>query len=159
MIISDAGPLVALARIGKLDLLRDYFNNISIPNEVYNEICIRGKEKPGAEEIEKASWISRKQIKDDFAVELLGLELDRGEAEVIVLAKELNATLVLVDERIPREMLELIGFKVIGTIGILIKAAKEGKLNLKNSLDELRDRGFWLSEDVYNQALKFAEKR
>ncbi|MCK4823723.1 DUF3368 domain-containing protein [bacterium] len=78
------------------------------------------------------------------------MEIEKGEAEAIVLAKELNAEIVLMDERIPREMPKNLGFKVAGTVGILIKAAKEGLLDLRESLDDLRNKGFWLSDDVYN---------
>ena len=73
------------------------------------------------------------------------------------MAKELNAEIVLMDERIPREMLKTLGFKVAGTVGILIKAAKEGLPDLKISLDDLRNKGFWLSDDVYELALKIVE--
>lgn len=81
-----------------------------------------------------------KRFWNEFAVKLLK-ELNKGEAETIVLAKELNASLVLMDERIPREMLELLGFSITGTVGILIRAAKEGLINIKEYLDELRGKG------------------
>jgi len=157
MIVSNTGPLISLARIGRLNLLKRYYNEIYIPKEVYEEIVIRGHGKPGCAEVKRADWIITKEIKDEFAARVLELEIEKGEAEAIVLAKELNAEIVLMDERIPREMLKTLGFKVAGTVGILIKAAKEGLLDLKVSLDDLRNKGFWLSDDVYELALKIVE--
>lgn len=106
------------------------------------------------DEVKRADWIITKKIQDKFAVRVLELSIEKGEAEAIVLAKELGAELVLMDERIPREMLKNLGFKVVGTVGILIKAAKEGLLDLKDSLDDLRNKGFWLGDDVYELALR-----
>lgn len=156
MVISNASPLICLARIDKLNLLKKYFGRIFVPKEVYQEICVKGEKKPGSTQVQSAEWIKIKEVKDKFAVELLELELKKGEAEVIVLAKELKAKLVLIDEKIPREKLNSLGFNTLGSVGVLIKAAKEGQLNLKQSLDELRKKGFWLSEDIYKQALKEA---
>jgi len=157
-IVSNTGPLIALARINKLDLIKRYFGEVYIPREVYEEICIRGKEKPGSKEVKDAKWIRIINVKDEFAVKLLK-ELNKGEAETIVLAKELNASLVLMDERIPREMLELLGFSITGTVGILIRAGKEGLINIKESLDELRGKGFWLSDEVYMRTLRMSEEK
>jgi predicted nucleic acid-binding protein len=157
MIVSNTGPLISLARVGRLDLLKRYYNEIYIPREVYEEIVIRGQGKAGCDEVKRADWIVTKEVRDKFAVRVLELDIEKGEAEAIVLAKELNAELVLMDERIPREMLKTLGFKVVGTVGILIKAAKEGLLDLKESLDDLRNKGFWLSDDVYELALKMVE--
>jgi len=50
-VVSNSGPLISLARIGALGLLKDYFGEIFVPHEVYNEVCVRGKGKPGAEEV------------------------------------------------------------------------------------------------------------
>jgi len=74
--------LIALARINKLDLIQRYFDEIRIPGEVYEEICIKGKERPGSKEIKDAKWIRTIEVRDKFAVELLLKGLNKGEAEV-----------------------------------------------------------------------------
>lgn len=159
MIVCNTGPLIALSRIGQIDLLERYFRKICIPKEVYKEVCIKGMGKPGAKEIKQANWIEIREVKDVFTVEVLELKLNKGEAEVIVLAKQVKAELVIIDERIPREMIEALGFRVIGTVGILIKAAQEGYLNIREYLDKLRNKGFWLSDEVYYKVLSFLEEK
>jgi len=158
-VVSNSSPLISLARIGMLNLLKDYFGEIFIPPGVYDEVCFKGKGKPGAEEVESADWIKLREIENRFAAQILEIELDRGEAEVIVLAKEINADIVLVDDRRPREVLKRLGFKVLGTVGVLIKAARDGRINLKETLDELTSKGFRLSKEVYEEALRQATRR
>lgn len=103
-------------------------------------------------------WIRTIEVKDKFAVELLR-GLNKGEAETIVLAKELNASLVLMDERIPRETLELLEFSITETVGILIRAANDGLISVKESLDELRKKGFWMSDELYRRALRMGGEK
>ncbi|MGB7532554.1 MAG: DUF3368 domain-containing protein [Halobacteriota archaeon] len=158
-VVSNTGPLIALARINKLDLIKRYFDEIRIPREVYEEICIRGKERPGSKEVKDAKWIRTIEVRDKFAVELLLKGLNKGEAETVVLAKELNASLVLMDERIPRETLELLGFSITGTVGILIRAANDGLIGMKESLDGLRKKGFWMSDELYSRALRMGGEK
>ncbi len=90
VVISDTGPLIYLASTGHLSLLKERFGHILVPEEVYREICVQGKGKPGAEKIEKTDWIERREIEDNFLLDVLRLELDKGESEVIALAKQLE---------------------------------------------------------------------
>lgn len=160
VVVSDTGPLIYLARIGHLSLLKKRFGPILIPEEVYREICVQGKGKPGAEKIEKTDWIDRREVEDNFLLEVLRLELDKGESEVIVLAKQMEAERVIIDEKIPREKLKSLGFKVVGTVGILVWASQEGLISdLKGCLDELRDKGMWISDDLYAKALELAKEK
>ncbi|WP_303884140.1 DUF3368 domain-containing protein, partial [Acetomicrobium mobile] len=83
-------------------------------------------------------------------------QLDYGEAEVIALALEMGARLVLLDEKEAREFARKLGLKVLGTIGLLIWAKKEGIIdNLKVYLDALQMKaGFRVSQQLYKQVLK-----
>ena len=94
IIVSNAGPLIALARIGKLDLLKQ-FTQIYISNEVYEQVVVKGEGKPGSTEVKDSDWFITKVVKNELAVESLTIELEKGEAEAIILALELNADLVL----------------------------------------------------------------
>ncbi len=158
-VVSDTGPLIYLARIGRLDLLKEKFGSVAIPEEVYNEVCVIGEGKPGSDEIKRADWIKTKEVNDDFLIEVLKLELDQGEAEVIALAKQEDAEKIIIDEKIPREKLKSLGFKVVGTVGILVWASKEGFIpDLKRSLDDLRRKGMWISDELYKKALEMGEE-
>lgn len=95
---------------------------------VYSETVIAGKDEGGARrEVSAADWIDVVEVRDTLAVEVLLDELDRGEAETIVLARELNAELVLMDEKKGRRKLLALGMPLMGTLGVLV-AAKEAEL-------------------------------
>jgi predicted nucleic acid-binding protein len=90
-----------------------------------------------------------------MAVEMLLSELDIGEAETIVLAREQKADLIILDNREPRRVAKSLSINVIGTIGILKYAHTLGLIRkFKDILDEIRLKGFWISQDLYNEILK-----
>lgn len=159
IVVSNAGPLIALSRINKLDVLKYLFKNIFISKGTYNEIVVKGKSKLGSKHIENAKWIKVKSIKNKSSVNVLRLDLDIGEAESIVLACELNAMLLLVDELLARNIAESLGVKISGTVGVLLKAKKMGLISkIKPNLDELRNKNVWISDDVYKKSLKMADE-
>lgn len=98
-VVSNSTPLIALSRINELDLLHKIFGTIIIPNAVHQEVVLQGDGRPGIERITEASWILTNQVKNQLAVSMLTADLDQGEAEAVVLAKELGADYFLVDEK------------------------------------------------------------
>ena len=152
IVVSNSSCLIGLSRIKKLNLLKELFGKVFIPQEVYNDLVIKGRGRTGAKEVEKESgkWI---EVRD--AKEVLLTELDPGEAETIVLAREIDADLMIIDEEKGASVATVSGLKVIGTVGILILANKVGRLdNLKYALDQLRKNRFRLSDEIYQKALR-----
>lgn len=96
-VVCDASALIALSRIDALDLLERQFGQLIIPDAVYEELT-RGKSRPGAQEITQVGWIQKKTVKDGAAVKQLHQSLHAGESEAIVLAKELAADFVILDD-------------------------------------------------------------
>lgn len=90
IVVSDSTILIGLVKIGKLDLLKEIFSKIFIPEEVFKEVVERGKGKPGSKVIKEAAWIEVKPVKDKIQVSFLLGSLEKGEAEVLVLARELG---------------------------------------------------------------------
>jgi uncharacterized protein len=152
IVISNSTPLIALAKIDKLYLLKEYFGEICIPEEVYDEVVRRGSSMAGSAEVASCNWITREQVTNRLAVEALCISLDRGEAEAIVLANERNG-LLIIDDGDGRRAARQLGLKITGTIGVLLLASNDGKLDLKNALSELKTVGFHLSNKEYDRIL------
>jgi len=148
IVVCNSTPLIALSRIGKLELLREYFSEVYIPQEVYDEVVTRGEGLSGAKEVKSADWIKVEVVTNEIAVDSLCTTLDRGESEAIVLAREKNALLIL-DDGDGRRIARSLGLKITGTIGLLLLAAEDRKLDLKRSIDDLMSAGFRLSEKEY----------
>lgn len=103
-------------------------------------------------------WIKIEQIQDRKSIAYF-LDLDKGEAEAIVLATESEADLILLDESLGRFYAKHAGLRVTGTIGILVKAKKQGLISeLKPLILDLKDKGVWLSESLIERILELANE-
>jgi len=153
LIISDTSPITNLIRINRLDLLKLLYTEVVIPEKVQDELLNYENQKT---ELEKRAWIIVKKVSNSNEVKKLEAELDAGEAEAIVLAKELDADLLIIDERKGRKIAEANGLKIIGLLGVLIQAKRKGYVkDLKPLLNELIDSvGFRVSKKLYNRILK-----
>jgi hypothetical protein len=117
-VVSNTGPLIALASIGQFDLLRRLFGKILFPPAVRAEV----QDETSVAALTAADWIVVQPAQDLLAVQLLREELDAGESEAIILARELDAELVLIDERAARRKARGIGLQTVGTLGVLLMA-------------------------------------
>jgi len=143
-IISNTTPILSLLKIGKLNLLEKLYGKIIVPVAVYIEIE-KGKNKPYYQDLKLIDWIEILKIKNPDSKDYF-IDLDEGEAEVLILSKELNADLVIMDEIMGRRYAKQLGFNLTGTIGILLKAKeKEFIKSIKESLTELVEKGTWLN--------------
>ena len=155
MTVSNSSPLINFGAVQPFHLLQSLFENISIPQGVYNEIVVRGNGQAGASEVKKSHWIDVKRVNNVTLVTALSEILDEGEAEAISLADELKADVLLMDEHKGRAVALRLGIDVLGTIGILT-LAKERKLldSVKPVLDELIEKsGFWIGKELYQNVL------
>ncbi len=123
-VVSNTTPIVSLLKLGRLDLLQQLYSEINIPRAVYHEIEV-GKNKGYYSDLSEIAWIRILEIADKQAVKYF-LDLDAGEAEAIVLATELNADLIILDEKLGRFHAKHADLRVTGTIGIFIKAKTQG---------------------------------
>jgi predicted nucleic acid-binding protein len=101
LVLVNTTPILALSLIGELDLLRTLYGQVVAPPSVEAEVLAGGREGIGSSELQEASWLRIASLQDPRRADLLA-DLDRGEAEVLALALELNADLVIVDERSAR---------------------------------------------------------
>ena len=127
-VVSDSSPLIHLGKIGLLDLLSERFGRIWVPRAVWQEAVEEGGDEPDAEAIAAASWIEVQDVPCSPLLTTLLALLDKGEAEAIVLAMEMGADLVLLDESDARRIAELYHLRKTGVLGVLIKAKQQGKI-------------------------------
>jgi hypothetical protein len=155
-VVSNTTPIIALSVISRLSLLRELYAEVLIPPAVYGEIMAGGSRRAGAAELRHAGWIRTLPLQDPRHADLL-VDLDRGEAEAIALAMELDADLLLIDERLARRYAVRAGLAITGSLGVLLKAKERGLVSeLRPLIQELRHNKIRLSEDVVQQALRLA---
>lgn len=150
LVVSDTSPVTSLLQIGQAGILPALFGRVLIPSAVENELLRFHASLP--------DYLSVHAIQNRQTAESLCRELDRGEAEAIVLAEESHAEYVLMDERHGRSIAESRGLKVIGLLGVLLMAKKAGLIPAVGQLlIELESQaGFFVSERVRQLVLTAA---
>jgi len=152
-VVSNTTPIISLLKLNRIEILQNLYTQIYIPFAVYKEIE-NGKSKGFYKDLSEIEWINIVEIKDKQAVKYF-LDIDAGEAEAIVLATELNANLILLDEKLGRFHAKHAELKVTGTIGVLIKAKKTGLIKeLKPLLDELIEKDVWISDSLKDEVIR-----
>ncbi|MGR3318030.1 MAG: DUF3368 domain-containing protein [Candidatus Anammoxibacter sp.] len=126
---------------------------IVIPGEVSRELL--NFRKSDVNDIRDCKWIKVKEVKSRNDVDLLLPTLDKGEAEVIVIAKELKADIVIIDELTARKVAIMMNLPIIGAVGLLMKAKKKGLIKkVKPLLDMMIDHGIRYGEAFYRKVLQ-----
>ena len=157
IIVSNATPIIAFSRISKIDLFQHITGEITIPQEVSKELYEHGR--TDVPTLNRSNWIKTRKVKSHGDVELLLPSRDKGEAEVIVLSKELGAGLVIIDELTARKVAIMMDLPVIGAVGLLIYAKKTGLIKeVKPLLDDMIRHGIRYKENFYREVLKSIEE-
>ena len=158
-IVSDTGPIIGLAKIGKIILLKNIADEVIIPPMVYKELF--GKTGPESNEIDQAlnTFIMVKRdmaVEEAVKIELAGL--GEGEKQAIGLAYQLdNDVILLLDDRAGRQVAARLNIFTTGLIGLLLVAKEKGFVESVGTLiKELRNNGYWLSDDIMKTAIKLA---
>ncbi len=154
--VSNTTPIISLSSIGKIEILKDLFQEIIIPQAVYDEI--KAKQGYGYDEVD-LSFITVQTIQNTEREKLLLEQLDAGEVQAIVLSKEINADNTIIDENTGYMIAKESGLNVIRTLSILLKAKEVGIITkVKPFLDEMISKGRWYSNHVYYSFLKKANE-
>ena len=153
IVVSNSSVIIALARICRLDLLEKLFGKIIVPKAVWREVTVGGK--PGHEKVLRAGFIRVEEVHDRRLTMLLKELVDDGEAEAITLALEVDANVLLVDDRDARSMAKKLGLQVMGTLGVLALAKHRGLIpEVKPIVEELIESGFWISKRILEEFLR-----
>ncbi len=154
--VSNSGPLIHLSLVGLLDLLFKLYDVILIPQSVYNEIVVKGKEQGYSDTFILERAIINEKIKVEKVKKenynISSSKLHIGEINAIILALQLKIEIILIDDEEARMFARKLGIKVIGTLGILIELFKHGLLVLNEAIQYLRkiNEIMYLSSDVYS---------
>lgn len=141
-IVINTSPWIALSLCNQTSLLNQLYSQVLMPTTVKDEILVGGKKGVGVKELNVSGWL---------------YELEKGEAEVIVLAIEKGIKLVLIDEKIARLQAKVLNLDVIGTLGLLLKAKKRRLIeNIKPLISSIVEGGYWTKEDIIEGILKAA---
>jgi predicted nucleic acid-binding protein len=158
-VVVNATPIIALALVGRLNLLQLLYDEVIVPPAVRDEVLAGGPGAVGAAQMRQATWIRVVALQDPQRADLLS-DLDRGEAEVLSLAQEMGADLVIIDERLARRHAKRVGLRLTGTLGVLHKAKSLGFVPAVEPLiNQLLEGGIHLSDAVVAEALELAGER
>lgn len=153
-VVVNNTPLVGLWNLGRLDLLPALFESVIIPSGVQSEFLATQK-GPRAEALRAAGVEIRKISNHLLAKSFVGLDL--GESEVLALGQELEASLLVIDDLKARRFAERLGFKVTGTIGLLLAAKRQGHVTAVGPLlAELLSTGLHISPELIRRAKELA---
>ena len=161
IVVSDTSPISSLYLTGRLHLLQQLYGRVIIPEAVYGELLQLEKSGKDISFLSESTWIVVEKIKSPEKLSFLLDKIDAGEAEAIILAKELNADWVLIDEAKGRKLAQLEKLPTIGLLGVLLAAKAKGFiLVVKEVMDELKLKAkFRIHDDVYREVLLLANEQ
>jgi len=153
IVVSDTSPLNYLVLIEQEDVLRKLFGRVVIPQTVFDELRAKGasaKVRYWASSLPAWIEVRHTNLTADASLDVL----DAGEREAILLAQELSADLLLVDDKQARQAALHLHLSITGTIGVLDQAARRNLIDLRNVIDALQKTNFHISEDLIRELLK-----
>ena len=156
VLVADSSPLIVFARVEQLAVLWAVTGGVVVPCTVWRE-CAETADRPGAPALQQAhaqGWIG--VLDDERALSALRPlpSLDAGETAAIALALELRA-MVLMDERLGREVAQRRGLAVVGSAGVLLQAKRKGLLPaVAPVLARMKTEGYFLSDALVREVLR-----
>lgn len=158
IVVSDTTPLISLLKIDRIGLLEKLFGQVLIPQAVFDELTADERFKLEVDQIKRKQFIKVKAIKNPESASILkrATGLDQGESEAIILTDEQNADVLLMDEAKGRAVSFQMGFKIMGTIGILMAAYEEDELTaneVRECVEGLQRAGRHISQKHYQMLL------
>lgn len=156
IVVSDTTPVISLMKAGQLELLRQLFGVVYIPEAVYRELTDNEAFSEEVRMVQECEFLYMQKVDNGKSVAILQnfTGLDAGESEAIILADEMNSDVLLMDERKGRQVAKKLGIRITGTIGILTQAFDEGiltKEDVERCIERLKESGIRISEKLYQR--------
>lgn len=151
--VANASPVIVLAKIGHLDLLVKLSREVLLPQAVVDEI-IAGPPDDPARKLVESGWGAR-AVPRLVALELLEWGLGPGETSVLALAQVRAPAIAVLDDAAARTCAKVIGMPVIGSLGVVLRAKKQGLLpSAADAMKALCDAGLFLENEIIRLALQ-----
>lgn len=163
IVVSDTTPLITLMKISKLDLLRDLFGEVFIPDAVFKEVTGNSSFQNEADQIRQSAYIKVVSVQDRERIKLIQrvTGLDLGETEAIVYADESKADILLIDEQKGRQVAHNMNLPMSGSMGIIAEAFNKGLITVEESeniVETLRLSNIRISEKLLQSFLKIVHE-
>lgn len=157
IVISDAGPIFSLAIIDKLNILNELFDEIHIPNAVWEEITL----DKSTDYYQLIFDFFKDKVVSIKSENHLTFVMDYGESEAIILYQELKSNFLLIDDKKARTYAENLRVNCIGTLGLLISAKEKGSIEKLNPLFQklLNNKRYYSIKLLNSILLKFKEEK
>ncbi len=158
IVVSDTSPISNLLIIDRLELLRNLYERVVIPTAVAAELKAIEHHRRA---LDSFDWINVVGLKNRGLFKSLSQTLDIGEAEAIALSVEISSDIVLIDELDGRREAGKLGLNVIGLMGVLVEAKREGFIDrIKPEVERLvSDASFWISPKLISEVLEEAGEK
>ncbi|CUU35433.1 MAG: DUF3368 domain-containing protein [Armatimonadetes bacterium] len=154
--VADTSFLIALQWLELLETLEALYSRVLVPNRVWEEFCA-GASEYEISAVSSIQGLQRAQVSNATLAVAIEAAAGGGEAEVIALALESGIALVLMDDYRGRKVAQRLGLKTRGTLGHLLALKRIGAIpTVKDYLNTLRERGFFLSDQIINEVLSRA---
>lgn len=152
-VIANTTPLIALGSTGYLNLLHELYGEIVIPQAVMDEI----RSEPARSAVKHSDWIKVRAVADNSQKKLFRARLHAGEVEVMILAEEMDADLLIIDDNTAKKTAKYLGMNVTGTLGVLLRAKREGHLDaVKPVLAAIKADGLFITDEIVAYVLREA---
>lgn len=158
VVVADTSPIRYLVRIGEIDLLHKLYSMVIVPGAVLEELQAEdGLPVVRAWAGALPDWVTVRSPAKPLSVELSNLH--RGESQAIAVAEELQAALLLIDDRVGAQVALARRLTITGTLGVLVEAAQQGLTQIEIVLRKLQDTNFRATPGLYERALELAHRQ
>ncbi|HEY0946050.1 MAG TPA: DUF3368 domain-containing protein [Opitutaceae bacterium] len=152
--VVNASPLICLGKLRRLDWLGQLASEFVVPFGVATEIEGGPPDDPARQWLQAVGSVHVRRV-GEIPAEIAGWDLGRGESEVLAWARENRGYVAILDDRAARRCADVFNVSVCGTVGILMRAKREGLVNsLTAALDDAAKVGLYVSPAVRREALR-----
>lgn len=155
-VIVNSTPLIVLGNAGLLEILQKLYGRILVPKAVYQEVTAKD-DAAGKILLNGADWLRIEEVQNKSDARIFSSRLHAGEVEVMLLAREQKADLLIIDDNAAKSTAKYLGMKVTGSLGVLLRAKQMGIIpDINDAMDQIILNGFYVSEELRKHIILLA---